>query len=91
MDLALKARRTIVLMTHVNKDGEPKIKASCTLPLTAERCVDLIITDRAVIEVTPDGLLLREVSRNSSVPEVIASTGAPLALSREIGILEERI
>lgn len=78
MDLAAGARRLIVAMDHVTPKGEPKILRRCTYPLTAQRCVDLIVTDLAVIEVTPTGLLLRELAPGVSAAEVEALTEAPL-------------
>ncbi|MEQ2525593.1 3-oxoacid CoA-transferase subunit B [Bacillaceae bacterium CLA-AA-H227] len=83
MELAEKAKKVIVLMSHVNKNGEPKILKECTLPLTAKSCVDLIITDMAVIEVGGDGLILREVMEPYTVEEVVKSTGAPLSIRME--------
>lgn len=83
MELAEKAKKVIVLMSHVNKNGEPKILKECTLPLTAKSCVDLIITDMAVIEVGGDGLILREVMEPYTVEEVVKSTGAPLSIRLE--------
>ncbi|MFN7249818.1 MAG: 3-oxoacid CoA-transferase subunit B [Anaerobacillus sp.] len=61
IELAQKSKKVIVLINHVNKDGSPKILKTCSLPLTAPKCVDLIITDMAVFEVTMDGLLLKEI------------------------------
>lgn len=80
MELAQKANRVIALTTHTTKDGEPKIVSECTLPLTAERAVHLIVTELAVIEVTSEGLVLREIARESSTDEVVALTGAPLLM-----------
>lgn len=86
MELAQKARRVVALTTHTSKDGEPKIVAECTLPLTAARCVHLIVTELAVIEVTPEGLVLKEVAVGHSVDEVAALTGAPLLVPTEPGV-----
>jgi 3-oxoacid CoA-transferase subunit B len=74
MDLAVGARRVIVTMTHVTKDGKPKIVRACAYPLTASRVVDTIITDLAVIRVTSSGLELLEVAPGYSVEEVQALT-----------------
>lgn len=86
MELAQKANRVIALTTHTTKDGEPKIVSECTLPLTAERAVHLIVTELAVMEITPKGLVLREVARESSADQVAALTGAPLLIPREPGV-----
>jgi 3-oxoacid CoA-transferase subunit B len=70
MDIATGAKRVIVCMEHTTKKGEPKVVVECTYPLTALRCVGTIITDLAVIDVLPEGLLLREVAPGCTVEEV---------------------
>jgi 3-oxoacid CoA-transferase subunit B len=78
MDLVAGAKRVIIAMEHVTKDGEPKILKECTLPLTGLRCVNTIITDFAVIEVTQEGLLLKELAPGMTVEQVKQATEAPL-------------
>ncbi|MFK0278512.1 3-oxoacid CoA-transferase subunit B [Ensifer sp. NPDC090286] len=84
MELAQKARRVVVLTTHMDKNGNPKLVERCSFPLTAVSCVDRIITDLAVIDVTPSGFLLRELAEGVSVEAVRAKTLAPLAIAEEL-------
>jgi 3-oxoacid CoA-transferase subunit B len=81
MDLVAGAKRVIVAMEHSTREGGHKILERCTLPLTGARVVHLIVTEMAVIEVTPSGLLVREVASDTSVDAVRAATGAPLIVA----------
>jgi acetate CoA/acetoacetate CoA-transferase beta subunit len=77
MDLVTGARRVVVAMIHTAK-GAPRIVPECEYPLTSIRPVDLVVTDLAVIEPTPEGLLLRERAPGVLIDEILACTTAPL-------------
>ncbi|MFA6582896.1 MAG: 3-oxoacid CoA-transferase subunit B [Elusimicrobiaceae bacterium] len=84
MDLVVGAREVIIAMEHVNKNGAPKILKKCSLPLTAVKVVDLIVTDMAVIRVTGKGLVLEEIAEDTTVEAVKAATGAKLHVSPDL-------
>jgi 3-oxoacid CoA-transferase subunit B len=88
MDLAAGAKRVIVTMEHTAKDGKPKILNECTYPLTCKECVNLIVTDIAVIGVTEEGLLLREVAPGWTAAEIQALTEAKLLVSHNLKEIE---
>ena len=88
MDLAVGAKKVIVAMEHFTVDGQPKIVTKCTYPLTARQCVDFIVTNYALIEVTPRGLLLKEAVPGVSPEDVKKMTDAPLIVADDFHDME---
>ena len=80
MELAQKAKRVIATITHTTKDGNPKIVSKCKLPITAKSCVNTIITELAVIDVTADGLILRELAKDTDIDTLLQKTDAFLRI-----------
>jgi 3-oxoacid CoA-transferase subunit B len=88
MDLVAGARKVVVAMEHTTRDGGPKILKRCTLPITGLKVVNLIVTEMAVIEITPQGLVLREVAADTTIDKVKAATEADLIVDAKVGRFE---
>jgi len=88
MDLVAGAKRVIVTMEHTTKDNKPKVLRNCTLPLTGLNVVHRLITEMAVIDVTPQGLILREVAPGLTVDEVRRATEAELKVDKDLKIIQ---
>jgi 3-oxoacid CoA-transferase subunit B len=84
MDLAVGAKRVFVTMEHVNKEGKPKILKKCSLPITGLKCINHIVTEYALIDVTPEGLVLRELAPGVTVEQVQAITEPKLKISPDV-------
>ncbi len=84
MELAQKAKKVIVVMSHCDKQGKPKIVSNCSLPLTSAACVDLIITDLAVFKVTEEGLLLTELFAPYNLDYVMNKTGCEFKICENV-------
>jgi acetate CoA/acetoacetate CoA-transferase beta subunit len=86
MDLVTGSRKVIVATEHCDKFGNSKILKECTLPLTAKGKVNLIVTDMAVMEITPQGLLLKEIAEGLTLEEVVKATDAELIIPEKVGM-----
>ena len=85
MDLVAGAKRVVIAMEHTTRDGGHRILARCTLPLTGMKVVNQIVTELAVIDVTPQGLVLREIASDTTLEAVMAATGAHLTVAEPLG------
>ena len=88
MELVTGAKKVIIAMEHTTKAGEPKLVAECAYPLTGKGCVDLIVTDLGVVEITEQGFLLLEIVHGFTPEEVQSVTGAPLSVSPDLREME---
>ena len=88
MDLVAGAKRVIIAMEHTTKDGGHKILERCTLPFTGLKVVNTIVTEMAVVDVTPEGLVLKEVAADTTIEKVVAATGAALVIPEKVGTFE---
>jgi 3-oxoacid CoA-transferase subunit B len=88
MDLVASARRVIIAMEHTTKTGAPKILPKCTLPLTGIKVVNTIVTELAVIQVTPEGLVLEEIAPDCTVEEVQKATAAKLIVKQPVKTMQ---
>jgi len=89
MDLASGAKKVIIAMEHTTRDGAPKVLKKCRLPLTAVGVVDVIVTELGVMEVTGDGILLRELAPGVTAEDIQAKTEAALIIPEIIGVMGE--
>jgi acetate CoA/acetoacetate CoA-transferase beta subunit len=88
MELAAKAKKLIVLMSHTDKEGKPKIVEECSLPLTSAKCVDMIITDLAVFRIVGGKLILAEFAANSAIKEITAKTGCSFEVAGNVKVMD---
>ncbi len=85
MDLVAGAKRVVIAVEHTTKDGGHKILPKCSLPLTGLNVVNQIVTELAVIDVTPEGLLLKEIASDTTLEAVVAATGATMRVAEPLG------
>ena len=88
MDLAMGAKKVIITIEHTTKDEKPRIVNKCSYPLTAEECVDSVITDLAVLEITPKGIILKEIAPGWTAEEVQAFTEPRLIIAPDLKEIE---
>jgi acetate CoA/acetoacetate CoA-transferase beta subunit len=88
MDLVVGAKKVIIAMEHTTKDGAPKILRKCTLPLTAVNCVDWIVTELGVMEMTKEGIVLRELAPGVTAEDIQSKTEAKLIIPGKIGVMQ---
>ncbi|MED1741066.1 3-oxoacid CoA-transferase subunit B [Bacillus swezeyi] len=84
MELAQKAKKVIVVMSHTDKSGAPKLVKNCTLPLTAKGCVDMVITDKAVITIENDGFVLKELMNEADLEDVLRLTDGKIKIDQPL-------
>jgi 3-oxoacid CoA-transferase len=89
MDLAVGARQVIAMLEHSDSQGRPKLVARCDYPVTTPRCVDVIVTDLALLRRDDDGFRLDEIAAGFTVDEVLALTGMPVRVAQHVGVLQE--
>ena len=90
MDLVSSGNRVVVTMEHCSKDGKSKILKNCSLPLTGKKCVDLIITEMAVFEITPErGMVLLEHAEGVTVDQIKAKTEATFSVSPKLRVMQK--
>ncbi len=89
MDLVTGSKTTIVMTTHCDKAGNPKIVQKTAMPLTGYHCIDYVVSELALIHITAEGPVLEEISKNTTVEEVVSKTGAKLIIPEKVGIMEE--
>ncbi len=89
MDLVTGSRTTIVMSTHCDKAGNPKLVQKTQMPLTGYKCVDYFVSELAVVHFTAEGPVLEEISKNTTIDEVVAKTGAKLIIPEKVGYIED--
>jgi 3-oxoacid CoA-transferase len=89
MDLAVGARRVIIMLEHTDSQGHPKLVQRCEFPLTAPSCVDTVVTDLALLTRSEGGFRLDEIARGFSVDEVLSLTAMPVTVPDRVGTMQE--